>query len=228
MPGSKGAGEPQPWAAAPNPEPSWVQGSHGEHTERRTGPEPPRLGQSSLWHRDSGSRRGRARGAPSSPPGLGWNVVTAVTCSRLVGMLEIFVPFLPSSSLMVWEILPCSRHLPEPLPATRCPPGLSLLAVERVLQGGGGGSCKETLPCLPGRSIPCCPGPGRGLAQAWQQLEGPVELQVSPHSPRRTHTPAKQGTKTKTRPFSRALPHPSPSELRSRVSDREANHWKQK
>lgn len=30
---------------------------------------------------------------------------------------------------------------------------------------------------------PALPWPRKGLAQGWQQLEGPVELQVSPHSP---------------------------------------------
>lgn len=135
--------------------------------------------------------------APRQHCGLGWNVVTPVTRSRLVGTLEIFVLFLPSSSsraalrsgtscpALVISLSPFPQD-----PGLPRPPGprLSLLPVERTLQGGRRRFMQRrrfpASPALLSRAgagnIPCS---GRaalsqelGLAQGWQQLEGPVEL----------------------------------------------------
>lgn len=87
---------------------------------------------------------------------------------------------------MVWDVLPCSCGLPEPLPAGSLP--AQATRSPSVLASSGEDAAgreeevhaEEMLPCLPGRYIPCSGGAALsqelGLAQDWQQLEGPVVL----------------------------------------------------
>lgn len=133
--------------------------------------------------------------APHWHHGLGWNVVTPVMSSRLVGDLRSLssLVFLTRSSVM-WDILPCFCHLLEPLPtgslpaqATSSPSVLASSGEEAAGREEEEVHAEETLPCLPGSHVPCSGHAALaqelGLAQGWQQLEGPVELLVSPDSP---------------------------------------------
>lgn len=117
--------------------------------------------------------------APRQHRGLGWNVVTPVTCSRLVGTLEIFVLFLPSSSshaalrsgtscpALVISLSPFPQD-----PGLPRPPGprLSLLPVERTLQGGRRRFMQR-------RRFPASPAllsrAGAGTSHAWVTLPCP-------------------------------------------------------
>lgn len=163
MPGSGGAEEPEPW-------PRGARSSERPHPDPRLGARRPRGARRAQmgpglprWAELPGARRGpcavpcgtRTAAAgeavpevPPAPPqhcGLGWNVVTPVTCSRLVGMLEIFVLFLPSSSsrAALWcgtscpvLVISLSPFLQDPCLPRPPGPHLSLLPVERTLQGG--------------------------------------------------------------------------------------------
>lgn len=193
----------------PNSGPHLVHSSCGEHTEPRVGPGAPLAGQSSQgpgvggeFHVAQGhwQQEGQCLRCPSSPPAPWAWLERGDTSDLLQARWDVGdLRSLPSlvfltCSFMEWDILPCSCHLPEPLPAgslpaqaTRSP---SVLASSREDAAGREEEevhAEETLPCLPGpaqqsrsRYIPCS---GRtalsqelGLAQGWQQLEGPMEL----------------------------------------------------